>query len=274
MRRLGNDAMTELVEGGKLKRADILLTHAKCSLLGTLVRFGTRSYWDHSLMVFTIKDEKQGYDSTFVIDSDAFGIDIHNIGYYFERPRKYDVLIKRLELDWLDGDSEEGGLRYCRKVRGFALQEIDDKYDYRMMVKVAAKILRRMVLVLLFPLQRRKKHDEERRVKVSRLIGINVNAYICSGFVQWSYYQAMSQLLDDADPDKPNKLQGVIFNPAFTTGSDEEILLSTTPADLANSDKLSWQYVIKDGVVWQVSSKAEEDAVTGRAKKRQGLPNS
>ena len=177
-------------------------------------------------------------------------------------------MIKRLETDWLDGDSEEGGLRYCRKVRGFALQEIDDKYDHRMIMSIAARILRQIILAFLFPLQRRKKRAEERRVKVSSFAGIKVNAYICSGFVQWSYYQALSQLLDDVDPDKLNKLRDVIFNPTFVPGSDEEILLSTTPADIANSEKLTWHYVIKDGVVWQVSSKEEEDAITGEAKKK------
>ena len=87
MQRLENDPMTELVEGGKLKRADILLTRTKGSLLGALIRFGTKSYWNHALMVYTIKDEKQGYDSTFIIESGGSGIDIHNISHYFDKPQ-------------------------------------------------------------------------------------------------------------------------------------------------------------------------------------------
>lgn len=43
--------------------------------------------------------------------------------------------------------------------------------------------------------------------------------------------------------------------------NSENELLSTTPADLANSDKLTWKYIIKDGVVWEVSSKDEVNSI-------------
>ncbi len=51
MQKLKGTAMAELVEGDKLKRADILLTRSKGSLLGWLIRFGTDSYWNHALMI-------------------------------------------------------------------------------------------------------------------------------------------------------------------------------------------------------------------------------
>ena len=40
-----------------------------------------------------------------------------------------------------------------------------------------------------------------------------------------------------------------------------ERLLSTKPADLANSDRLAWKYVIKNGKVWEVSGKEEVDTI-------------
>ena len=259
MQRLEGTAMTELVECGKLRRADILLTRSKGSLLGWLIRFGTGSYWNHALMIYVIRDVSQGYETTFIIESGGSGIDIHNIAHYFERPKRYDVAIKRLETDWFQDDSQRVGLRYRRRVRGFALLEIDDKYDHRLILGIAGRILRQLILAFLFPWQRLKA-QEQRRVRVSRVMGLDVNAYICSGFVQWAYYQGVSRILDEDGLDK-SRLQDVIFNPRLAGEVTENELLSTTPADLANSDKLSWKYIIKDGVVWEVSSTEEVDSI-------------
>ena len=189
MQKLKGTAMEGFMVGEKLKRADILLTHSKGSLLGWLIRLGTGSYWNHALMIYTIRAPHLGYDTTFIIESGGGGIDVHNIAHYFERPKKYDVGVKRLETTWFRDDSDTGGLRYRRKVRGFALQEIDDKYDYKLILGIARRILRQIILAFLFPWQRLKK-PEERHVQVQRFLGFNINAYICSGFVQWSYYQA------------------------------------------------------------------------------------
>lgn len=256
MQRLTSTAMTELVLGGKLERADVLLSRSKGSLLGYLIRFGTDSYWNHAFMVYVIRNPDEGYETTFIIESGGSGIDIHNIAHYFEKPGKYDVAVKRLEADWLTEGSEDDKLRYLRKVRGFALREIDDKYDHRLLLGIGRRILRQLILSVLFFRQRLKKDPEQRRVHVSRVIGLDVNAYICSGFVQWSYYQGLSQILAE-DKSDDSRLRDIIFNPRLVGGITEKELLSTTPADLANSDRLSWKYVIKDGVVWEVSNKEE-----------------
>ena len=47
----------------------------------------------------------------------------------------------------------------------------------------------------------------------------------------------------------------------------EDDLLSTTPADIANSDKLQWKYIIKNGDVFEVSSKEEVDSILEAVKK-------
>jgi hypothetical protein len=252
-----NKVMELLVGEGKLKRADILVTRTKRSLLGALIRFGTKSHWNHGLMVYTIKDDEQGYNSTFIIESGGAGIDVHNISHYLERLDKYDVGIKRFEPDWFNHDTAGDILYYRRKVRGFALQEIDDKYDHKMILSIASRILRQIILGILFPLQRLRR-PEKRKVQVMRITKLlDVNAYICSGFVQWAYYQAVSQLIREEKLGE-SCLQDIIFNPRITPGKEND-LLSTTPADLANSDKLSWKYVIIDGNIQEVSSPAEVD---------------
>ncbi len=259
MPRLEGTPMEELVEGGKLKRADILVTRSKGSLLGRLIRFGTESYWNHALMIYVIKNTNLGYETTFIIESGGGGIDIHNIAHYFERFKKYDIGIKRLEADWFQKDVEERGLYCRRKVRGFALQEIDKKYDYRLIAGIGYRLIRQLILATLFMQRLFRKPLEQRRIRVGR-IGRKVCAYICSGFGQWSYYKAVEKLIDEGRLDK-STIQEVILNPQLSGNITEDELLSTTPADLANSDKLTWKYIIKDGVVWEVSNQSEVNSV-------------
>jgi len=85
---------------------------------------------------------------------------------------------------------------------------------------------------------------------------MNINAYICSGFVQWAYYQGIGRLSREKSLDQA-QLQDIIFNPRLTGQVTEDKLLSTTPADLANSRKLTWKYIIKNGVVWEASDEEE-----------------
>ena len=255
--RLPGDAMKELVEGGRLKRVDVLLTRSKRSLLGWLIRFGTKSYWNHAAMVYLIQNKEDGYHNTFIIESGGAGIDIHNIGCYFKAPKRCDVGIKRLNMEWF----QSGKVDYPRKVRGLALQEIDDKYDYRMILSIARRILRQLILGFMFPILRFQP-TERRRARQPKVAKIfNVNAYICSGFVQWSYYTAVASALE-GDHSGNAKLEDVLFNEALRTESvDEDLLLSTTPADIASCKELSWKYIIKDGVVWDVASEEDVEAI-------------
>jgi hypothetical protein len=273
MPKLQGTAMDLLVEGDKLQRADILVTRTKCSLLGWLIRKGTGSDWNHALMIYVIRDKNQGYNKTFIIESGGAGIDIHNISHYFEKPNKYDAAILRWEPDWLKDDFQEK-LRYCRTIRGFALEEIDDKYNHRMIFEIGRRLLRQIILGFLFPWQRRKP-PEQRAIRVPEFIKrLDINAYICSGFVQWAYYQCVWRILkedakDDSEhtvilkknPLADSRLQQAVFNPRLTGDVSDDDLLSTTPADLANSDKLSWKYIVRNGEVYEVSSKKEADEI-------------
>ena len=93
---------------------------------------------------------------------------------------------------------------------------------------------------------------------------LDINAYICSGFVQWAYYRGVRKVLEETDDADSEKLQDVIFNPEIGQDDSEEVLLSTTPADLADSDKLTWKYIVKDGLVWEVSRQEDVDSVLKR----------
>ena len=254
MQKLEGTAITELVEGGKLKRADILLTHSKGSYWGWLIRFGTRCYWNHAFILYMVRDSDQGYNETLIIDPRMGIIRLDNIAHYFRNPNRYDVAVKRLDKEWFQSDSKVGGLSYCQTVCEIALREVADKSDARI-IRISRGMFRQVRLVFRF-VRRRIKYPRPSKKRLSpitkRLI---ISAYGCGGFIQWSYYQGISRVLEESQDD--NRIQDVIFNPRLIEPVKEYELLSVTPADLAKSDKLSWKYVVKDGGVWAVSSKEE-----------------
>jgi len=94
---------------------------------------------------------------------------------------------------------------------------------------------------------------------------LDINAYICSGFVQWAYYRGVGKVMGETGDTDGQKLQDVIFNPEIGQDDSEEVLLSTTPADLTDSDKLTWKYIVKDGLVWEVGRQEDIDSVFKRS---------
>ena len=254
MQKLEGTAITELVEGGKLKRADILLAHSKGSCWGGLIRIGTHCYWNHAFILYMVRDPDQGYDETLIIDPRMGVIHLDNIAHYLGNPRRYDLAVKRLDKEWFQNDSNVGGLSYCQTVCGIALIEVADKSDTRI-VRISRGVLRQVRLAYRF-IRRRIKYPKPGKKRLSPITKrLMISAYGCGGFIQWSYYLAVSRILEESQ-DK-NRLQDVTFNPRLIEPIRQYDLLSVTPADLARSDKLSWKYVVKDGVVWAVSSKEE-----------------
>jgi len=264
MQKLEGTAITELVEGGKLKRADILLAHSKGSYWGWLIRLGTRCYWNHAFILYMVRDPDQGYDKALIIDPRMGSIHMDNITHYFEKPNRFDVAVKRLDEEWFQNDSEVGGLSYRQTVCETALREVADKFDTRL-IRVGRGILRQVRIAYRF-VRRRIKYPRRRKKQLSPIIKrLKISAYGCGGFVQWSYYQGVSQILEESE-DK-NRLKDVSFNPRLVEPVTQDELLSTTPADLAGSDKLSWKYVIKDGTVWEVSSEEEVSSILKSGKR-------
>jgi len=254
MQKLEGTAITELVEGGKLKRADILLAHSKRSCWGGLIRIGTHCYWNHAFILYMVRNPDQGYDETLIIDPRMGVIHLDNIAHYLGNPRRYDLAVKRLDKEWFQNDSNVGGLSFCQTLCGIALREVADKSDTRI-VRISRGVLRQVRLAYRF-IRRRIKYPKPGKKRLSPITKrLMISAYGCGGFIQWSYYLAVSRILEESQ-DK-NRLQDVTFNPRLIEPIRQYDLLSVTPADLARSDKLSWKYVVKDGVVWAVSSKEE-----------------
>ena len=264
MHKLEGTAISELVENSRLKTADVMLSHYKRSLWGWLIRLGTRSYWNHAFIIYMVKDPNKGYDKSLIIDPKMGSIHTDDIAHYFENPNRYDVAIKRLDKEWFQNDGNVGGLPYCRTVCDIALRETADKFDTRL-VRVWWRLLRQVRLAYRFARRRIKypRPDKKRLSPITKRL--KINAYSCGGFVQWSYYQGVSLVLKKSQ-DK-TILQDVIFNPRLVEPVTQYDLLSTTPADLARSDNLSWKYVVKDGVVWEVSNEKEVSSILKSGKR-------
>lgn len=167
----------------KLERADILLTRGN-GLMSSLIRYGTRSHWNHVAMVFLLGDTASGkalgYQSTFIIEAQSHGIDIHPIDKYLFN-EKQDMAVLRMPAN-----AVPAGIRddYLRRVRGFALEEIDAGYGFGEIGGITRRLFGWIVtpVAWLFGAARLLF----RTSGVSRV----VNRWICSGIAQYAYYRA------------------------------------------------------------------------------------
>lgn len=258
MQKLKGTAIKELVESGRLRRADILLTHSKGSLWGWLIRLGTRCYWNHALLLYTVRDTTHSYDEVMIIDPRMGNICMGYVSQYLDNPNRYDVAVKRFEKEWFQDSGEEEGLSHYQAVSDIAWKEVSDKFDRRF-IRLGRGVLRQVRIVYRF-IRRRIKYPGSRKGRLSSIAErIKISAYGCSGFVQWCYYQGVSRNFGESR-DKA-RLAEVTFNPRLTEPISQSDLLSTTPADLAQSDRLSWKYVVKDGAVWEVSSEEDVNSI-------------
>jgi hypothetical protein len=253
-------ALREDVKTCRLRAADILLVHAKHNLWSWLIRLGTRCYWNHALMVYSPGDTEQDFSRTLIIDAKTSGtVVLGHIGEYLNRADKYDIAVKRFEADWFQEDNSTSGLDFRSHICDTALNEVEIKLGLRFM-EVIDKIIRQFIVIFRFI--RRKI----RRVYVPpnlpwSIRPVQVKAFTCGGFVQWCYFKGVSRRLEERGTDQ-SRLDEVIFNPRAKKEPTPFELLTSTPADLANCEKLSWKYVIRDGVVREVSSSQEVRLIT------------
>jgi len=102
-----------------LQSGDIILVHTKNSLIGSIIRKATRSYWNHTALVLTNFSHLPEYKTTIVIEAQDEGVVAHRIGAFLD-PNKYDIAIKRVpHLSETEKDM----------VRHYLLAHIDVQYD-------------------------------------------------------------------------------------------------------------------------------------------------
>ncbi len=247
----------------KLEAADIILIHTKRSLWGWIIRRGTHCYWNHALMVHSPGSPKQGYKDTLVIDAKTGGtIEMDRLRKYLERKDKYDVAIKRLELDWFRKYSKKNNLPFRDQICHIAASEAIDK-NSASFFEIIKQIDRQVRIIM--------RHINQKIFsrKQSPMLGWSVRprevkAFTCGGFIQWCYYKGIYQLSKGRGMDQ-SKQQQVIFNPRAKERMSPYELLTTTPADLARCRDLSWKYIIKDGLFKELTGYKEGVSFLGIA---------
>ncbi len=248
----------EFLAQGKLRRADVVLCRGKRSFFSWLIRWATRSLFSHAAIVFVIPNEDLGFQNTFLIESVTSGVDITDLRHYvIDKSRDYDVAIKRLEVPWFSSDPD--GKEVRRLVRGSTLDFIKAEYDFLTVWRLTIEVAQRLlfgVRVRLFGLEPTLRSIYARKK-------LAPGYFICSGFVQYGFYDAVRKLVK-AGRLTEARLDEVVFNPRASARPDTPTLLSTTPEDLALAEQLSWKYVIIDRYVYEVTDKAEAYALIAR----------
>lgn len=226
----------------RLEAADVLLVHTKHSLWGWLIRLGTRCYWNHALMVCRT-GEGDGYRGTLVVDARSDGaIIIGPVTAYLDRPGKYDLAVKRLEAGRL---SAMDGIRLRSHICDVAVNEVDVKVGLPL-AGALDRLVRQLTLIGRF-IGRKLGRTRRPPVLPWSARPADMKAFTCGGFVQWCYYIAARRVAAESGDDR--LLDGVLLNPRAGTRPTPFELLTTTPADLAGSARLSWRYVIRNGVI-------------------------
>ena len=253
----------EFLDGKYLERADVVLTSRKGDISSSLIRWATNSAFSHSALVYTGRQFDQGISETFVIEAGTSGVDLTQLKHYVENKSNF-VAIKRFKRDWFTADRQA-------RVRGVLLDKIKDTYDYWTIWRVAKN--------LWFGVQSKMSSKEKTVASYNKKAWQPPNEYICSGLVQIGFVQTVIEGIGRGEL-SPEVLRDVVFSKAAESrlpepgswkylGEDavgtamdfqfvlNDELFATTPEDLAQTDKLDWLYLIKDGAVHKVSSYAE-----------------
>ena len=256
--QMTHETVDEFLKSDKLKRADVVLVGGKKSFFSRMIKKATNSHWSHAALVFVIPHRETGFENTFVIESIGDGVDITDLRYYVkDHAGEYDVGIRRLDHDWFSGDGN--GLKIRKRVRGNMLNSIKAEYDFSAILHIGMMLLRKFIFGI-----RARFSGLEKTVNKTRAKGGRVpSQFICSGFMQYGFYYAIKSMIDKGEL-HDETLHEVIFNPHLDSASgisDYDVILTTTPENIAATNKLTWKYVIKNGKVYDVRSNNEVDDI-------------
>lgn len=251
------------LQGRYLDRADVVLTRRTGDISAAVIRWATSSPFSHAALVFTGPQFDAGISGTFVIESGTGGVDLTQFTDYTENKSTF-IAIKRLRKNWFTAPRQS-------RVRGLLLDKIKSTYDFWAVLRIARNIW--------FGVQT-KVQSKEKTVETYRENDWQPpNEYICSGLVQIGFVEMVIEAIKRGEL-SPEVLREVVFHKGAESrlpepgawqylGSDAkdtaigfrdilgDELYSVTPEDLAQSDKLEWQYFIKNGLVYKVSTYAE-----------------
>lgn len=191
----------------KLKIADIILTHNSPPnsrlWVSKKIREVTNSDWVHVALVFAIPNKKNQFNNVLIVEARDRGIEIHRIREYTKYIDFTHIGVKRVP-----SLSE----KERQKVLAYMLNNVDTPYDF---MRIFAIYIEKIFSKNIF------------KDKKSKLF--NKDNFICSSFVQKSYFKAAQ---------KKHK-QEVIFKDVFNNLLDLEDIY---PSDIAKSKKCEWLF--------------------------------
>jgi hypothetical protein len=255
----------EFLAGEYLKKSDVMLTRRSGDIASAVIRWATSSLFSHAALVYTAPPTDPGVSGTFVIEAGTKGVDLTKLTDYAEGDNADFVAIKRLRPQtWFDNNRQA-------RVRGLLLDKIKATYDYWTIWKVARN--------LWFGVQTKMGSRQDTVERYRKNEWSPPNEYICTGLVQIGFIEMIVEAIKRKEI-SPEALRDVVFNKnaerylpepgqwknlgddaAETAAYFRDILndelYSVTPEDLAQTDKLEWLYLIRNGAVYKVASYAD-----------------
>ena len=208
-----------------LARGDILVSRSP-TFASRLIRLVSGQFFSHAAMIYLIPQAQDRLEHTFVIESLFKGVGIANLETYVGgRHPVEEVGIMRLE-------GRQFSKAFFKRANGTMLNEVNKPYDYQRFWRIAVS----MVFGLHRTISRMNNKPNVYRRWYPR-------QFICSGFIQYGLYVAAT--VEEIDS------QSVILKNGLDNPSADQ-MMGTTPEDLAQSDKLTWKYVIRRGWVYEV----------------------
>lgn len=291
----------------RMRISDVVLRVNKDpkKLFPHLIRLATQSQWSHSALLYLISDPYKGYENTFLVDAMTSGIRVESWRKEVVPFKRFTVGIKRPCLDWYvetpkeqaehdrDDPEDTKGIAFLRHVRGIAFDQIDGMYDHKVVAELTARYIDRI-------LKKRLPEESALSEGVEKVADLfkkwdesasnrqNVMRFICSGLVQYAFFEALRvQLMHDfaipahreaatrnlqnmtriifrEDPEQaiPRYIQQIQSGQLHLSDQPPEdvldLLKTATPADFGLSDNLAWRYIILKGVVWQIDRVSDD----------------
>jgi hypothetical protein len=222
-----------------LARGDIVLSRSP-TLSSWAIRVATGGYFSHAALVFLVPQPDDGFNNTFLLESTSSGVGLANLRSYIGgRHPHAEIAILRLEAPGCDEN-------YFKQVRGLMLDHVKAGYDYGRVLNLALSLNfgLRLGWSRLFNGSRSSMREAIRRTR-KRYVKWVPPQFICSGFIQYGFVEAMKRIDRSA--------ASVLFKDGIEEG-DRDAILAVTPEDIATSSKLSWKYVVRRGWVYRVNS--------------------
>jgi len=192
----------------ELKTGDIVLMRYKKGRVYRAIRETTKSYWNHTALVFKVLTDTHGHRDILVIEAMPGGIEIHRLSRYLDDPGRYDIGLKRMPIL-----TDE----YRERFMGFFLEVLDTPYDY---TRLIAYLFRKFVNAIGGS---RAENYVAKRV-------INVDQFVCSSFAQRAFYLAVP----------PNMRERTLFRESSADLNFLYRLEYITPGDIAKSRNTEW----------------------------------